>query len=188
MILFRRKGMKLMRKFYVLSLNNNVCAYCHDENYDNSRIMLGEEYENDMLFKRNGLPFSSIIAEEINGKMTLLFTGDTVEYVPRDESLVGSDNYVEVESDVLSYYDAKEVCPGIVFASLTQYEDGYAVERFIQGIEEIKTRNMSLHAKYMDMDKPLCLMDDVNSDLEYIDKFSKKTKKMTRVIRQLDRA
>ena len=47
---------------------------------------------------------------------------------------------------------------------------------------------MSLHAKYMDMDKPLCLMDDVNSDLEYIDKFSKKTKKMTRVIRQLDRA
>lgn len=175
-----------MRKFYVLKLNNNIKALFNGREYDNSVINLGEGFEEEMLHRRNGLPFGSVLAEEINGKMVLLLTGDEVKFVLRDEDMVKEDDYVEVECDSLSYYEAKEVCESLVFASLSSYKNVYEVERFIMGINDIKNRNFMLHGEVIDLDNPLCDIDEVKSTLEYVDKFSVRAKKLSRAMHQVN--
>lgn len=175
-----------MRKFYVLKLNNNIKALFNGHEYNNSIINLGDGFEEEMFQRKNGLPFGSVLAEEIHGKMILLLTGDEVVYVPRNEEMALEDDYVEVKCDSLSYYEAKEVCESIVCATLSLYKNAYEVERFIMGINDIKNRNFSLYGATINLDSPLCEVDEVKNTLEYVDKFSVRAKKLSRVMQQVN--
>ena len=86
-----------MEKYYILSLNNNIYAECIDGKKINSSFNnIMDEERDDLVLPNHGTGF--IIGVEQDGIMRDFFTDMVIDYIPRDERLVGEDNYLEVHA------------------------------------------------------------------------------------------
>lgn len=169
-----------MEKYYILSLNNNIYAECIDGKKINSSFdNIMDEERNDVVLPNHGSGL--IIGVERDGVMRDFFTDMIIDYIPRDERLVLEDNYLEIHSANISYYEKKEIpSKSILVAILREYK-GINLSRYMMYMNSIKERNMSLYGKVLDSDRLICNIDEVNSAEEFVEVFKKRIKN-TKVI------
>ena len=164
-----------MEKYYILSLNNNIFAECIDGKKINSSFNnIMEEEREDLVLPNHGSGL--IIGVEHDGVMRDFFTDMVIDYLPRDERLVLEDNYLEIHSANISYYEKKEIpSKSILVAILREYK-GLNLSRYVMFMNAIRERNMSLYGKVLDSDKLICSIDEVNSADEFVEVFKKRIK------------
>lgn len=164
-----------MEKYYILSLNNNIYAECIDGKKINSSFNnIMDEERNDLVLPNHGTGF--IIGVEQDGIMRDFFTDMVIDYIPRDERLVGEDNYLEVHAASVSYYDKKEIPSKSLLVAILRGYKGINLSRYIMFMNNIKERNISLYGKVLLQDELVCQEDDINSASEFIEVFKKRIK------------